>query len=518
VTKKSLKSQFFAFDDRLAKHGVPKLTKWWRQGIGEWLGAYEREDAALELWACVGRGSAKSTALYKLALFFTLAGKFTVPPGERHFAIILSRLKEEAWKGVSIISAWLTALRIRHSLVGDVIELHTARRGIRVVAASVAATSGWRAFFVGQDERSKWALSGVEEHDAEEIDTSATAMTATHGLAVKVTVGSAWGQFGGFYDVIQAGTNVDRVVLGPAPTWVAAPHISEASTRKKERDPRRWAREYACVFQADGLGVFDADAVERAMGRNVDVGRMGECELIVDPSSGKSDSWAWGIVRWVSDMDARFFIKFEVIDALEGRFWEQKSSDEVVAHVAHVAKAWGVSHVTSDQREAFTLKSAFARVGLKFRSIAWSSSEIAEGSKPAAIALVRRWLRDDVIILPKDEKLRREMLSLQERFSPSGSLTFGARGSSHDDRVAILITAAMADISRRIKPPVDPKRQKHIRGGFVRSLPFEERPLGSMYNERIGADGLTPAQRSNELIRSALDNAAIVNALAVRRQ
>jgi hypothetical protein len=492
VTKKSLKSQFFAFDDRLAKVGVPKLTAWWRRGIGDWLEAYEREDAALELWACVGRGAAKSTALYKLATFFTLAGDFVVPPGERHFAVILSRLKEEAWKGVSIISAWLTALHVRHSLVGDVIELHTARRGIRVVAASVAATSGWRAFFVGQDERSKWALSGVEEHDAEEIDTSATAMTATHANAPKVTVGSAWGQFGGFYDVVQTGTNVDRVVLGPTPTWVAAPHISEASTQKKERDARRWAREYACQFQSDGLGVFDADAVERAMGRDVEVGRVGPCELIIDPSSGRADAWAWAVVRWVADMDDRWYIKFEVVDAIEGKFWEQKSSDDVVAHVARIAKSWGVSHVTSDQREAFTLKSAFRRHDLKFHSIAWSSSEIAEGSKPAAISLVRRWLRDDVVIFPKgDEKLKRELLSMQEKFSPSGSLTYGARGSSHDDRAAVIVTAAMADISRRIKPPPEKKGQRHVRGVIGRAVPFEQRTLGSYYNEETCLAGPT---------------------------
>lgn len=493
MTKKSLKSQFFAFDDRLAKHGVPKLTKWWRQGIGEWLGAYEREDAALELWACVGRGSAKSTALYKLALFFTLAGKFTVPPGERHFSIILSRLKEEAWKGVSIISAWLTALQIRHSLVGDVIELHTARRGIRIVAASVAGTSGWRAFFVGQDERSKWALSGVEEHDAEEIDTSATAMTATHALAVKVTVGSAWGQFGGFFDVIQAGTNVDRVVLGPAPTWVAAPHITEASCRKKERDPRRFAREYACVFQADGLGVFDADAVERAMGREVSIGQWGKPALIIDPSSGRADAWAWAVCRWITDVEGRRYMKVELIDAVEGKFWQQKSSDDVVSKVAAVAVEWGCDRVFSDQREAFTLKSAFAQRGLRFTSIPWSASEVATGSKSRAVALVRRWLADDVLVLPKDEKLRREMLSLQERFSPSGSLTYGARGSQHDDRMACLLTCAMVDLASRMKPPVDPKRQKHVRGGFVARRAFEEDygQTSARHVEQMRIDGPT---------------------------
>src|SRR5580698_9546552 len=98
----TLRRRFMQFDDRLAAHGVPRLTKWWRDGIGEWLDAYEQHQT-LELFACVGRGAAKSTALYKLATFFSVFGDFTIPPGERHFAIVLSRLKEEAGKGIGII-------------------------------------------------------------------------------------------------------------------------------------------------------------------------------------------------------------------------------------------------------------------------------------------------------------------------------------------------------------------------------------------------------------------------------
>src|SRR6185437_10983458 len=140
-----------------------------------------------------------------------------------------------------IIDNWLDLLEVPHHLAGDVIEIGDMPRGIRVVAASVAAASGWRAYFVGKDERSKWPASGIEERAAEEIDTSATAMTATHALAPIVSFGSAWGAFGGFYEAITSGTDSSKHVLGPTPTWVAAPHISEESTRRKERDPSKWA-------------------------------------------------------------------------------------------------------------------------------------------------------------------------------------------------------------------------------------------------------------------------------------
>jgi hypothetical protein len=218
----SLRARFVAFDDRLASLGVPPLTAWWRAGIGEWLDRYEA-GGPLELWACVGRGAAKSTALYKLATFFALFGAFAVPPGERHFAVVLSRLKEEASKGINIIDRWLDLLGVPHRTAGDVVELDALPRGIRVVAASVAAASGWRGFFVAKDERSKWPMSGVEELEASEIDTSASAMTATHPRAAVCAFGSAWGDFGSFFEAVAAGTNEQRHVLGPAATWIAAP-------------------------------------------------------------------------------------------------------------------------------------------------------------------------------------------------------------------------------------------------------------------------------------------------------
>lgn len=162
---RGLRARFLAFDDRLASLGVPPLTPWWREGIGEWLDAYEA-GGVLQLFACVGRGAAKSTALYKLALFFALFGDVAVPPGERHYAIVLAfegRGSEGDRHHLALVQL---ARGVAHRVSGDVVDLGSLPRGLRVVAASVAATSGWRAFFVGKDERGKFEGSGVDEFDA----------------------------------------------------------------------------------------------------------------------------------------------------------------------------------------------------------------------------------------------------------------------------------------------------------------------------------------------------------------
>jgi hypothetical protein len=429
-----------AFDDALAAHGVPPLTQWWRDGIGRWLDAYE-QSRVLELWACVGRGAAKSTALYKLALFFAVFGAFEVPPGERHYAIVLSRLKEEAAKGIAIIGRWLTLLGIGHHPTGDVIELDDLPRGIRVVAASVAAASGWRAFFVGKDERSKWPMGGIEALEAAEIDTSAAAMTATHATAPVLSFGSAWGAFGEFYDGVVGGSDSHRHVLGPTPTWIAAPHVTEESTRRRERDRRRWAREYLCEFQAGALSAFDVEGVDQAMALTVpdDHEQCGRV-LLLDPTAGASDTYAYCVAGWRRAPDGKRLLELSNVAGIDRARDRGFTSDRMVRQIAAVARAHECSAVHADQFEQFALASAFGREGLRYVVHSWTAP-----LKERAVEHTRMWLRDGLLVLPKHDRLRRELLAFEERLAPSGALTFRGRGS-HDDFAMLLMLGALVDV------------------------------------------------------------------------
>jgi hypothetical protein len=470
----SLRAQFFDLDDALASHGVPPLTTWWRAGIGRWLDAYE-QGHALRLVACVGRGAAKSTALYKLALFFTLFGDFAIPIGERHFAIVLSRLKEEASKGIGIIARWLTLLQVPHHVTGDVIELEDQPRGIRVVAASVAASSGWRAYFVGKDERSKWPFGGVDDQDAEEIDTSAGAMTATHPNAPELSFGSAWGDFGSFYTDVVSGDDENKIVLGPAPTWEAAPHITEAACRRKERDARRFAREYACVFQGGLTSALDPDLVRRCL-RPFRQGRaLGQVIMAVDWSQGRGDSRARLFAQyWQPELDDRDKYEHEDlgggayvltrgahgqpirknpaapkpelhlfgISALEGRWADRGiTSDAIVSDDAYEAGRNGASLIFADEYMALTLQSAYAKYRLAFVSQRWTVE-----SKADALLQVRQWLADGQLVIEQTREgqaLVEEMIRLKEIIRPTGGISIGAR-TGHDDRWACLANVALA--------------------------------------------------------------------------
>ena len=462
--KKSLRAEFLAFDDKLARLGVPPLTAWWRAGIGKWLDRYER-DHVLELWACVGRGAAKSTALYKLCLFFTLFGDFAVPVGEVHYGIVLSRLVSEAGKGIAIIDRWLTLLGVEHRLANDVIELLHLPRGIRVVAASVAGASGWRAFFVGRDERSKWGFAGAETIDADEVDTSSSAMSASHPFAPQITTGSAWGMAGSFFETITAGSDEGRVVLGPTPTWIAAPHISEESTRRKERNHKRWLREYKCVFSALTSDVFDPEQIDRIFGwderlRSTRFGGTAKWSppiAIVDPAGGGEkgvDAYTFAVMRWVLPYESEIpILMFSDLWGLTGKELRKTTVAAVVKSFCAVAKQSGVSLVVGDQRDQTFLTTEIPRHNMQYSSIAWTNE-----LKSAAVEQLQVHMREGTIcvadagnvlngtkVVPTShKKLRDELYGFQEKHAPSGALTYAARGGGHDDWVALLLTGIMA--------------------------------------------------------------------------
>jgi hypothetical protein len=93
--------------------------------------------------------------------------------------------------------------------------------------------------------------------DRDEVLASARAMSATHPNAPLLVASTPWSETGSFHAAITAGDADGRIVAGPAPSWVANPGaISEESARKKERNPRIFAREYQSCFVAGFEGDY----------------------------------------------------------------------------------------------------------------------------------------------------------------------------------------------------------------------------------------------------------------------
>lgn len=138
---------------------------------------------------------------------------------------------------------------------------------------------------------------------------------------------------------------------------------------------------------------------------------------------------------------ARPFLQVHTVDGVEGAFWQHASADEIVRNVARVARQWGIEHVHADQRESLALESMFNRHALRYHVHDWTAPK-----KIQAVERLRRLLADDALFLPPHEKLKRELLSFEEKITPAGSFTFSARGTGHDDYVSLLITGCIAEL------------------------------------------------------------------------
>jgi hypothetical protein len=464
-------STLLELDRDLARDGHHELTPWWR----EQLERFYSHPTARTLVARVGRGGTKSTSAVKVSLNETLFGEWRIPPGEVHWFVLVSISKDEAAARLLLIESYLRTLGEKFERAGDTITLENQPRGWKVLACQVAAVSGPRAFGFSADELAKWRSADKLSNPAPDVVASATAMTITHPRARRLLVSSPVGLTDFHFKRFELGDTAEQLTV-QAPTWIANPSVTEEQTHALEPDERIWKREYAAIPQAGALSVFEPQAIMRAFvwpaQMNEPAGRVG----IVDASSGKKDAWTWSVVGW-RVVEGVTKLVVDRIGGFEGAFWAQKTGEQIVADVAETFKRWGIHRVHGDQRESLMLAAAFHRHGLRFVEHPWTAT-----GKEQAVSVVRRWLADSLLVLPEHEKLRDELLDFEERTTNAGAFTFGARGSGHDDFVALLITAAMADLERQL--PGSPNRR---RMSMVEALQkWSERERQELYRKAAG--------------------------------
>jgi len=471
-----------SMDSRLVAGGHLPLTPWWRAELSRFY-----DSGARRLVARVGRGGVKSHTAAKLALHSLLFGDWPVPPGEIHYHAFVSENRDEAAQRIRLLASFLTALHVGHDVRDGEIVLRDLPLGFRVFACRIGAVSGFRCVGFTADEVAKWRTADGGANPAPEVIASLRAMTVTHPHAREMFVSSPLGLLDLHHQLIEQGESADQIVC-IAPTWLANPSISEEQTHALEPDDRVWRREYAAIPQAAISAAFDSELIDAAMRRIPRGGRWGRPIVAIDPSSGRGDAFpsivaAWRYVQVGDPVDftvplldgngndvSRFYLLdargavirddrgdaimrddvdpalvrpvlcFYDLSAIEGRFFGSVPLEDIVADIARKARRAGAARVVSDQREELALDAEFRRERMAFHPIAWTNER-----KSQAVLRLRRLMAERAIIVPKDETLRRELLSFQERLTPSGMITFGARSSGHDDRVACILTALMAE-------------------------------------------------------------------------
>ena len=85
----------------------------------------------------------------------------------------------------------------------------------------------------------------------------------------------------------------------------------------------------------------------------------------------------------------------------------------------------------------------------------------------AAVETVRRWFREREIVIEKSDAMRSELLRFEERITPNGYLTYGARRLGFAARTAPRKGRARQQATGRLMMAV--ARSRRGRGGIVDS-------------------------------------------------
>lgn len=467
-------------DAALAAAGHHPLTAFWRRELER----FYAHPTARTLVARVGRGGAKSHTSAKVALTETLFGRWTIPPGERHFWAFVSRTKDEAQQRNLLLQSFLRALGVPFDVDGDEIRLRDMPRGFRVFACQVGAVSGFRCYGYSADELSKWTSGPDSANPASEVCSSLNAMCVTHAGARKLLISSPLSVEDYHAERFERGDTADQVTAHAA-SWVANPDaITEAQSREAEPDERVWRREYAAIPAATISAAFDPDliaATERPFPRWT----YTEPVLALDASAGAACEFAHAFVAYArppkfgepidrvhprvdefgNDVSQVFVYDSSgcVVRDPSGRpllqpggaiarrpvltHWgasgftnwsSQMGLEDVVEQIALKMNEAGVRRAVGDHFIGPGIESHFRQHGLRFTFFDTSNKNKNAAVKHLRLLMAGRQLITD------DPTTRAQLLAYRELIDGS-TVKHAAKAGAKADRVSVLINAVIAE-------------------------------------------------------------------------
>ena len=271
---------------------------------------------------------------------------------------------------------------------------------------------GWSIPCAVLDELAFWRLEGSADSDAEVVASVRRGMIA-FGETRMVKISTPYMRGGVLYDDFRRhfGKDQQDVLVWRGSSSLMNPTINPRRLERERRlDPQRYTREYEAEFVADLEALFDADALERCV-------RSGPRELpaaagvrhvgFVDPSGGRRDAFTLAVGH---RDESRC-----VVDCL--RAWKSPFSPSVVVkECAEVARAYRVHSVRGDRYAGEWPREQFSAAGLRYEVAPRPKSDLYLALLPA--------VNGELVELPNDEALLRELRALERR-----------RGSSGKDRV-----------------------------------------------------------------------------------
>lgn len=434
-------ARLWAMEGELVREGLAPMPEWWRNTVNRF---YRSGKGRLVVRK--GRQVFASTCVApRLAVAEALFGEHQhvrgTPPLEYAF---VSVKKPEALKRLDDgIKPVLRALRLQFSERGETITLHDWPAKFIVMAASFRTAVGGTCPFAWLDEVSRWNDDKSGKNPAEQVVASIAPAQVTIPDSKMFLISSPLTDEDFHAKQYELGeTENQAIAFGE--TWVINPTLTEEMTRKKEPEPRTWAREYAAipspVVTLNWFGIAVDASIARGFSSEPILDWV-KYTVAIDPAFTRDKfGWAVGSSRIVPGLKRVTRVHEAGAWSINGR----KPSEMVELLKAEVCDRYHVgdetSKVLTDQHEGNSFTELASQQAVRLEVIKASGS--GENSVLANYSSVRVAMLEGNLLLPNDPALHKELRRVSSRFQPTGHEQIvlprdGAAG--HLDRVSAIV-------------------------------------------------------------------------------
>ena len=395
----------------------------------------------IEAWLCIGRRGGKSFVLAVIAVFLACFKDWRrhLGPGERGTIMIIASDRRQA----RVIKRYISGLLHEVPMLAATIEDETRETiqlkkniSIEIHTASFRSTRGYTIIAALCDEIAYWRTDETSSEPDVEVLNAIKPGMATIPNAMLLCASSPYARRGTLWDAYRKhfGKDGDDVLV-----WQADTRSMNASVPQKyidrqvADDPARAAAEYMAMFRTDVEGFVLRETVEACVGDFVEIGPSSNYtyRCFVDPASGSGqDAFAACITHRYGES--------VVVDAVR----EHKppfSPEQVIAELATLAKSYRCSKVVGDHYAGEFPRELFRKNGLSY--------EPSKQTKSALYVDLLPLLNSRRIVLPRNDRLLNQIVSLERRVARGGHESIDHPVSQHDDLANACAGAALQAFS-----------------------------------------------------------------------
>lgn len=386
--------------------------------------------AVLRLGRRSGKGRIASVVATYEATANADAHLAVVPPGENVAVVVIASSQRQARVVHKFIRSYFDRPALADMVVRETADEIELRNGIVILTLPCHAASvrGLAVAVAILDEAAWWVGVDGSPLDPDQVWSSITPAVAQFEAGRILVLSTPRWSTGWYADLV---ARADSGRYADMRTWHAStaemnPRIPASFLDQEyEKDPANYRREYLALFESGIGAVFDEADVRRAVRgvQDVPISPVFHYTIALD-AAFTGDTF--GLL--VGHRDQAGDVVVDRVMGWRGSRAEPVPLDPTLDAIAELTRTYHRADVVIDQYSAQPILQGLVARGVAVRQEPWTNE-----SKVDAATETRRVLHAGRLSIPEHRELIAELITLEQRPTPSGRPRIAAPGRSHDD-------------------------------------------------------------------------------------